>query len=825
MNRKHQGARLRRTTGRHGWLASLLLGACACGLAAEGERKQTSLVAPAPSVTLEHLGKLTTYATLAEALDAAQEKDVLRLAAGTHRGPVILNRTGLVLRGEPGARINANEPQWTPRWTPSPQYGRHAFTSPVGFAPGAVTLDDRILTDARESRGGLAIHAEGVGRGGRSVLQGIFTWIEKQSLLLVSFAEPLDLTQHRLEVSRRDTAAVTVRDADGCRVENLIITGGDTGVRFERTSASTVERCLIYAVDIGVAFGSGATACRVQSCDITWNPDALSIDCDPASGLAGDDTWKAHKQFGTYDKHGILANCSGADNEVNGCYLYNVWDGISTGDGVGKGEVRSHYENYVLKGISRYNRGLKVRHTRVDLAVDDALEPGNELVGAEWHGNIVTRARCGVRFKTLTLGPFFFYNNVIVNCGNGLRLYKSAPATASLYVAHNVVSDKTGIIYHEMGSVCWDDPWLAKQLPRGTPSFRINNNVFLCATPFANYDGNVAPNFQGDGNLYTAPDGSALKNAGIDTHSLFGVQPRFVAADQGNWRLADDSPGRGAGVTLPTADGVVWPEPLRVASGDHPDVGLVDVGEASTPRGPVSGLWDLAAQTLNLGERPVGEFRMEAQRWLAASAAEFPLVGLTGREDVVLRVIRTAVDTPAECRANVLDSAGTVLVESVQPPTRELTELRVTIPAAAQRQPLRLAVRTAEDTQWRVEVASGTAQVGMDFSQPRSLRKYDGGRYQLDYDVATPVPASFRVVLQKRFEAPCQVEVIRPGSEDAEVPIDGIVETKGVAGRYQLLLTFTKRADFHIEGPSPVACLSAVQETPPLRPRWGRPVY
>lgn len=511
-----------RKTGMVQGLSLLLLCHAADSGAQESGQSPVPLLAPAAGVVLERGTDAFQHATLAEALAAARADDVLRLAPGTHRGPVVLDRPGLVLRGEPGARIDANESGWTPQWTPAPQFGRHAFTTPIPFAPGGVTLDDRALIDARESRGGLTIHADGVGRGGRSVLQGLFTWIEKQGLLLVSFAQPLNPLEHRIEVSRRDIATVTIRDADRCRVENLILTGGAAGIRFERTRDSVARQCLVYAVDAGVVFGPAATDCRVQSCDITWNPDALGIDCDPASGLAGDDAWKAHKQFGTYDKYGILAHCSGEGNEVDGCYLYNVWDGISTADGVGKNDVREHFETYVFKGISRFNRGLKVHHTRIDLALDDAMEPGNELVGAEWHHNVVTRARCGVRFKTLTLGPFFFHNNVVVDCGNGLRLYKSTPECATLFVAHNVIRDKTGIIYHDMGSVCWDDPWLADRLPRGTPGFRLYNNLFVCDTPFANYDGNVPPNFQGDGNLYTASDRSVLHQAGIDTHGTFG---------------------------------------------------------------------------------------------------------------------------------------------------------------------------------------------------------------------------------------------------------------------------------------------------------------
>ena len=71
---------------------------------------------------------------------------------------------------------------------------------------------------------------------------------------------------------------------------------------------------------------------------------------------------------------------------------------------------------------SRYNRGLKVHHNRLDLTLDDALEPDGEVVDNQWHGNVVTRARCAARLKTLTMGPLYFYNNTLLDSLDGLRL-------------------------------------------------------------------------------------------------------------------------------------------------------------------------------------------------------------------------------------------------------------------------------------------------------------------------------------------------------------------------------------------------------------------
>lgn len=609
-NVRQHGARWVRGTGTRLAIPCACL-ACAVATAAPAT---IDLFAPASGVVVERDGQTPqAFATVAEALTAATAPCVVRLAPGSHRGPVVLTRPGIVLRGEPGARLDANDASWQPRWTKSPAHGRLAYASPIPFAPGAVSVDDRLMIDARESRGGLALHDGGLGNDSRVPLQGVYTYIEKDRQLVVSFPDGADPSGRRFAATPRGVAAVTIRGADDCRVEGLIVTGGETGILLEQTTNSVVERCLVYATDVCVRLGQGAASCKVLSNDLTMNPDALNLDCDRIT--VGKAVWHAHKRVGTYDKWSVLADQAGTDNEVAYNYLYNGWDGVENLTGVGKEDVAAHYTNRVYKGIAPFNRGLRVHHNRVDLMMDDALEPNDQTVGHQWYANAVTRARCAVRFKNISLGPFHFFDNLLLDSGTGLRIYKSSPACADVFIYNNVVRDDAGIVYLEMDSVCWNDPWLAGTLPRGTPSFRILNNVFVCESPFANQDSDVPPNFVSDHNLYTAPSTAAA--AGFppkdsDAHSLFDAKPRFRDVANLDWRLADGSAGKGAGRALASSLPSVPSGAAAFADATAPDMGILGIEAARTgPGGPTSGLWELAAAQVRLGERDVAAFALE----------------------------------------------------------------------------------------------------------------------------------------------------------------------------------------------------------------------
>ena len=418
-------------------------------------------------------------------------------------------------------------------------------------------------------------------------------------------------------------------------------------------------------------------------------------------------------------------------------------------------------------------------------------------------------------------GPFFFYDNVLLNNGTGLRLYKSTPASATVYIVHNVIDNPTGVVYHNMNSVCWGDSWLKKQFPPGTPGFHIYNNVFVCDRPFGHSSGseNVVPNFKADWNVYTSPKLASLLLRGIDTHSLFETDVQFVDAAGGDWRLANGSPGKGRAGDLSTVD-VAWP--ARIGHGG-PDAGLLGISREKMPHGPVSGLWAVAEKTVGLSEPDVTKVLLPPTRWIVGKQLRFVLTPKADAETIRLTVFRTAVGKPSAATVTAVAEDGTELLGKTSAKTKGLVSLDLAIPCKGRKR-ITLTVADAYEAGWRIE--SPSAAVGVDLGETTRLQKYDGGRFLLDYRIDDPKVASFRAELQGRFSGVCKLEVLHPGAAAPEiVPPGGLIETHGKTGVYRLMLTFMKKADFRVEGPSRIVKIAPEQESAPLRPRWGRPAY
>jgi hypothetical protein len=769
---------------------------------------------PATTVTLQHGQQKQACTDAREAVAKAVAGDVIILGEGTHQGPLVLSVSGVALKGVPGARVNGNSGDWHPLWQKEPAYGPYAYSSPIPFKPVTMTIDQRVMIDAEEDRGGLSVHQRGVGRNGRTPLGAVFTWLKKSSRVVVSFAGDLDPAKHLIEAAPAGTSAIAIRGADRCTVSGLVVTGGRSGVLLQDTKNSTVEKCLIYGVDAGVTFAEGARACRLLSCDITMNADGSNANCDPATGDIGNDVWNAHKKYGTYDKFGVLVDCTGEGNEIAFNYLYDVWDGITADDGISKDEIEAHYKEKVLKGISDYNTGLKVHHNRIDLAQDDALEPGGEMVGNQWYANVVTRARCAARLKTIEMGPYFFYGNVLADSFDGLRLYKSAPASANVYILNNVVLHKTGVIYHAMDTVAWNDPWLTANLPKGTPSFRIADNVFVCDNAFANHatDNPVEPNYKADYNVYTCGPDALLAKRGLDEHSTFGAKVSFVDAANGDYHLA-------AAANAKAPRDLALDVPLPPLLADAPaGAGLPANDAQSAPHGPVSGLWEMARPQLGLGELDVRIYRITPLRWVSGGKIEFVLRDLPARDELPMTFVRSGVAS-ASFKLTARDASGKVIA------TRGGTKADkdgFTWNIAGKGVPeIRVAIEDEDAAQWRIEAAE-QCKVGVVAGTALAMQKFDGGRFGLLYPVSAETK-SFAVSARSKYPN-CSVEVRRPDGQVARVE-NGQVQTDGQAGNYRILVSFTKGASLKLDDPKAVLLLDPLQETVPFRPMWDKPGF
>ncbi|MBN2711773.1 MAG: right-handed parallel beta-helix repeat-containing protein [Planctomycetes bacterium] len=794
-----------------------------CSIATHSAEPQTSpdILKPAVKVVIERNGEEISFPTAREALAAAQDGDKITLGPGTHRGPLLINKS-ITLKGEPGAHVDANSDEWKPVWTKAGQYGDYAYTSPIGFQPVTVTINHRVMTDVTEARGGLEVHAKGVGRNGRQPLHGLFTWMEKEKKLLVSFASDLDPDKQIIEAAPKGTTALKVDGADNCVIENLIITGGRNGILLTNTKDSTAKNCLIYSCDIGVCIGKGASESKVLSNDITWNADGMNIDCDPSTGLIGDDVWKANKQTGTYDKWGVLIESAGDNNEVAYNYIYDVWDGIENGNGVSKNEIAKYYEENVFKGIAKLNRGLKVHHNRVDLAMDDALEPGNDLPDNQWYSNVISRARCAVRFKTCSAGPFYFYDNILFDCSDGLRIYKSSPENALVYIYHNQINHPDGIVYHKTNSVAWDDKWIKEHMRLGTPGFHLYNNIFVSEDHFSNRHGEVEPDFKADHNLYTAPKNPTLLIRGIDKDSIFDAAPVFLDPKNNNWELAEGSTGKGAGLDLSKLEAKL-PLPEGYAAKGDPDIGVLDIAPEKTPRGPISGLWKIAEKPLFLGERKAEDYSLDPVRWVRLEKGEFRIDNLPQQETLNFQVFRAPLGGEAGFTITVLNDKGEKVAEHKGEKSGEIRKVPISAPIADTAY-LRVLVEDKSNPQWRI-IGIPQQRIAIKLDTQTIFRKYDGGRLVLDYPVADGTD-SFKVKLTQLYSGgACLAQYVAPDGTEHNINADGVVPTKGLAGNYRLLVTFTKRTSIAVEGPSPYVILPSDQESMPLKKRWGKPAF
>jgi hypothetical protein len=787
-------------------------------------------LAQGATVTVESAtGGRQTYPTAQAALTSAKPGDVITLGDGVHYGPLVIQTDRVTLRGTPGAVVNGNTAHWRPQWKPEPGIAPLAFSSAIPFEPGVMSVDGRSMIRLEADRGALVVHRDGVGRAGRNALGACFTYLAKDKRVVISFAAQRDPSKLAIEAAPDHSAAITIKNAAGVTVEDLTVTGATSGILLTDCTDSTVQRCLVHAADAALHLYKGATRCKLLHNDVTWAPDALSFDIDRDSGLAADDVWMAHKRFGTYDKWGIKIDQAGPDNQVAYNYVFNVFNGIQNEDGVGASDVKKHFTDYVFQGKSPGNDGLEVHHNRVDLTMDDALEPGNELVNNRWHANLVTRGRCATRFKTVTMGPFYFYDNVLIDCSDGLRLYKSSPDSAQVFIYNNFVRHPSAIIYHAMNEVMWGDAWLGKQMPRGTPGFRLFNNVFVTDQYFANNGGNVRPNFKSDFNVFTTNPDAALLLRGFDEHSVYHVDLAHITLTDGRPSLAPAAIAQrtpanpaalGASHNLPGWEAAdrTQPGPSRNALKD-------------TPTGPVSGRWESVSKLVNLDERDPTQTHLTPMRWLYGKDLRLLLVDLVPGQPIDVAITGAILADNAYFTAQLLDDAGQVIQEIKQASDGDRADAAFTniTPAGAR---LEIHIQSKGDPQWLATITRGNGSVAYDGAfagdDIPGVRKYDGGSYTVLYRV-TPqdasVAQSFTVSARRRYDGAFGVTITRPDGVAAPLAADGVVPIRGQAGDYRIAMDFTKKADLGVAGPSTVLRFAPDQPTPNLRVQWGKPAY
>lgn len=321
------------------------------------------------------------YIKAQDALDAAQNGDIVLLGPGRHQGPLFFKSSGVTLRGERGSSVSGMVSSWRPQWKEEPLYGYYAWSARIPFETRAVSINGRTMLDVPEALGResvIAVHRFGMGTAGRDVLKACFTYLSKSKIVVVSFPNREKPDRYRIEAAPVGSAAVVVSGVDNCIVENIIIQSGDCGIKLEKTSGSIVRNCLVTG-DNCIILGQGVSDCRIIDNDLTLTPDFFNSE----KGIASIDPWIA-ASFENKRKWAVLSDDSGTGNEIAHNYIYNVYCGI---------------------GHSSKAIGCHIHDNRIDLCGDKPVAVSNGHV----ENNFITRSRFPVNnvrdLKTIPSGP------------------------------------------------------------------------------------------------------------------------------------------------------------------------------------------------------------------------------------------------------------------------------------------------------------------------------------------------------------------------------------------------------------------------------------
>lgn len=556
-------------------------------------------------------GPTTPRRSIQAALDAAVLGDVIRLLPGIHAGPVTFTRGGVfgkpvTLEGTEGAILDGSA-AFVADWKPMPEVGAGVYGTPVPFAVGHVVADGRTVAMLDERRvsavtDGLAVWLDIFRNGIQNRWDGVgglALYRKKEKDLLVRFGDGSDPRAMRIECAPADMAgvAILVDGADRCVVRGIEVRNARIGILIKNSTGSVVERCRIVRTRDGIELSRGSDRCTVRFNTITQNPLGVNHGVnratpggqfsDPQWKLAWD-LWTAHKHFGFYDSRAINIDRTLGGHRVHDNHIHDHWDGIST----------RHWDNWDAPAAQRlawsgYNPGIEVHHNRIERMNDDALEPNDGGVDQRWHHNVIVNARCALRLKTIDKGPAYFYANRFKDNGEDIRCYGELELNpAEIYVYHNSGTARRALNSNKVAGI-------------GTPNYHFANNVFWAEAWWGNLRSD-APNWKGVRNVYVrrgnldtwdAQRGQA-QAAGIDADGRWvdaDGAPPYAGADAGDFRLAENSPARGAGANAAALE--KWAqrplpglEEFAAGADGAVDAGAVPYGapEPRIPRAPGS---------------------------------------------------------------------------------------------------------------------------------------------------------------------------------------------------------------------------------------------
>ena len=549
-------------------------------------------------------GKEKIYSTPAKALAKAKSGDTVIIADGFWEGGLKMTVPNVTLKGSRNTIICAGKEIRSNAWKPAPEAGKNAWKTPWSSVPANVVCNGRALLELHSTNGSGAqnykeIMKYGVASTGRVLLGGIFSYDRKNKMLTVSLPDVKDISKCRIFAANRGRNALTIA-ADKCVVSDLTLLGGDGGAVFSNCDGSEVHHILAVANNNGIMFTGNSRNCSAHHCDVTLNPDSYTCNARFGPSSAVWDVWLAHKRVGSWDKTGIAIFWAGRGNKIFCNTVYNHWNGIHCGTDpkTWNRGLKEYYYNHIVPQKGRVNQQTCVFNNRVDLCIDDALEPAGDVENQQWYSNVVTRAHCGIRIKTVDIGPLYIYDNDVSDCLDGIRFFKNLTEPAKVYVIHNRLKHRAAHTFAAVDTIPLKGV-LGDQVPGGIRGARVFNNLYLTDSYTIEFPKKGTAMFTSDHNAYICARPQELAPE-LEQNSRFKLDIKGTPA------VCKDVPAKKLNITeLPYS-----------ARGKY--AGLLNIAPEKTPKTFVSGRYDNAAKLLDMRVRPWSFSKLAAHSFVMA---------------------------------------------------------------------------------------------------------------------------------------------------------------------------------------------------------------
>ena len=715
-------------------------------------------------------GKSKKYSTPGKALSKAKSGDTVIIGNGVWEGGLKINVPDLTVKGKERTVIFAGRKISSAAWQKAPEAGKNAWKTVTKMVPDTVVCNGRALIELHPSNGKGAysyreIMKYGIGSTGRVLLGGIFSYDRKTKTLTVSLPDCEDISKCSIYVSGRGKDAVTVQ-ADNCKISDLTVVGGEGGVAFRKAKNSEVSRVLALANKNGILFTDGSSGCSAHHCDVILNGDHVL--CNAAWGpmSAAWDVWLAYKRVGSWDKTGIAIFWAGKGNKIYSNTVYNHWNGIHCGTNpkTWNRGLKEYYQNNISCQKGRVNQETEVFNNRIDLCFDDALEPAGDVQNHKWYSNKVTRAHCGLRIKTIDIGPLYLFDNDISDCLDGIRFFKTVTEPAQVYVVHNKLQHSFAHTFAGVEAAPLKGT-LGKKVPGGVRGGHMHNNLYITESYSKTFPKPGTPMFSASNNAYMCKRPAEISKD-LESESRFELK----------LDAKDDVCKSVKAKKLSTAE--------LPAEKQGEFAGLLGLDKEATPKTFVSGRYEETSKMFDFSAKDWKDIPLYVRRFVRGAKQNYVIESknaLNNTKILIRAYLRTQMK-PVDFKVVFSDDKGVIAEKSM----KFLAVQELEIPAQERRKVIMSVVSPQKDAAWCVENITPEISCRLLLNEPVEII---AGNDISAIEITTEVSAqdkSIGIAVESLFEQKKPFVWITPDGKSLELPKNGIINTAGKTGTWKL---------------------------------------